>query len=148
VTRLRAAGLTTHGVRSTHSRVVELGRQGPALALPLLLGCAIAGTVLAVGGTAISVSASSRRRSFELAALRAIGISRSALLRAGVWEQLLLLGTAVVLGVPGGFIAARLAIPAIPEFSDSTPVQLQYGPPALPVLLFTGAYVVLLAPRP
>ena len=97
-----------------------------------------------MGGTAISVSASSRRRSYELAALRTIGVSRRALLRAGVYEQLLLLGTAVVLGVPGGLLAARLAIPAIPEFADATPVTLHYSPAPLPVVLFVLGFVLLL----
>ena len=142
--RLRATGLVVQSVKTEHNRVIVLGRQGPALALLLLLGCAVAGTVLAVGGTAISVSASSRRRSYELAALRTIGISTRMLLRAGVYEQLLLLGTAVVLGVPGGLFAARLAIPAIPEFSDVTPVALHYTPSALPVLVFVAGFVLLL----
>lgn len=144
VSRLRAAGLIVQSVKTERSRVIVLGRQGPALALLLLLGCAVAGTVLAVGGTAISVSASSRRRSYELAALRTIGISRRTLLRAGVYEQLLLLGTAVVLGVPGGLLAARLAIPAIPEFSDATPVSLRYTPSALPVVVFVAGFAMLL----
>ena len=121
-----------------------LGRQGPALALLLLLVCAVVGTVLAVGATAISISASSRRRSYEIAALRAVGVSRRSLLGAGISEQLLLLGTAAVLGVPTGIIAARLAMPAIPEFADDTPIQLHYIPQWLPTLLFAGAFVVLL----
>ena len=144
ISRLRAAGLIVQSVTTEHHRVIVLGRQGPALALLLLLGCAVAGTVLAVGGTAISVSASSRRRSYELAALRTIGISARMLLRAGVYEQLLLLGTAVVLGVPGGFFAARLAIPAIPEFSDITPVTLHYTPTTGPVVAFVAGFVLLL----
>ena len=126
-------------MKTEHNRVIVLGRQGPALALLLLLGCAVAGTVLAVGGTAISVSASSRRRSYELAALRTIGISTRMLLRAGVYEQLLLLGTAVVpRGCPAGSPPPGLAIPAIPEFSDTTPVRLHYIPSAVPVVLFVA----------
>jgi ABC-type antimicrobial peptide transport system permease subunit len=111
----------------------------------LLLACAVAGAALAVGGTAISISASSRRRSYEIAALRAVGVSRRSLLRASVLEQLLLLGTGVVLGVPTGLIAARLAMPVIPEFADHTPITLDYSPRALPTLIFAGAFVVLLS---
>ena len=47
VQRLGAAGLTVQSVRTEHRRVIVLGRQGPALALLLLLGCAVAGTALA-----------------------------------------------------------------------------------------------------
>ncbi len=141
--RLRSAGLLVEGVKTEHSRVIVLGRQGPALSLFLLLACAIVGAILAVGGTAISISASGRRRSFESAALRAVGVRSRFLYRAGLYEQLMLLGTAVVLGVPAGVFAARLAMPVIPEFADTTPVALHYRPPALPVLAFTGGFVVL-----
>ena len=72
-------------------------------------------------------------------------MSRRSLLRAGVLEQLLLLGTGVVLGVPTGLIAARLAMPVIPEFGDHTPIMLDYSPKALPTLIFAGAFVVLLS---
>jgi hypothetical protein len=145
VQRLRSAGLLVQSVQSLSARETVLARQGPALALLLLLACAVAGAALAVGGTAISISASSRRRSYEIAALRAVGVSRRSLLRASVLEQLLLLGTGVVLGVPTGLIAARLAMPVIPEFADHTPITLDYTPRALPTLIFAGAFVVLLS---
>jgi hypothetical protein len=60
-------------------------------------------------------------------------------------EQLLLLGTGVLLGVPTGLIAARLAMPVIPEFADHTPITLDYAPRTLPTLIFAGAFVVLLS---
>ncbi|CAN5671471.1 hypothetical protein BH10ACT8_BH10ACT8_13720 [soil metagenome] len=142
--RLSAAGIVVEGVATADQRRTVLGRQGPALSLALLLAIAIAGSVLAVGGTAISLSSSSRRRSFELAALRVVGVRRGSLLRAGVTEQLLLLGSALLLGVPAGLVAALLAMPAIPEFSDATPVQLHYFPQPLPLVAFVGTFAVLL----
>ena len=57
---------------------------------------------------------------------------------------LLLLGSAVVLGVPTGLLAARLAIPAIPEFATRTPVSLDYAPPFLPTAVFVFAFALLL----
>jgi hypothetical protein len=143
--RLRAAGLVVQAGQTGPGRVTELGRQGPALALRLLVVCAIAGSVLAVGGTAIAIASTGRRRSFELASLRALGIKRRTLLRSSVIEQLLLLGAAVVLGVPAGYLAARLTMPSIPEFADATPVALHYEPALLGVLLFTLAFVALLS---
>ncbi len=143
--RLKAAGLVLDPPRTEHSRQVELGRQGPALALRLLLICAIVGAILAVGGTAIAIASTGRRRSFELASLRALGIGRRVLLRAAVTEQLLLLGAAVLLGVPAGYFAARWAMPSIPEFADTTPVRLQYQPALIGVLLFAAAFCALLA---
>jgi hypothetical protein len=145
VQRLRKAGLLVQSVHTVGARETVLARQGPALALLLLLACAVAGAALAVGGTAISISASSRRRSYEIAALRAVGVSRRSLMRASILEQLLLLGTGVLLGVPTGLIAARLAMPVIPEFADHTPITLDYAPRALPTLIFAGAFVVLLS---
>ena len=106
--------------------------------------CAVAGAVLAFGATATSISAGSRRRSYELAALRVIGVKRPSLVRAGVIEQLLLLGSALLLGLPTGLIAARLAMPLIPEFADPTPILLKYTPQPVPTVIFTTALIVLL----
>ena len=142
--RLRAAGLVLQAGPTESGRLTELARQGPALALRLLVVCAIVGSVLAVGGTAIAIAATGRRRSFELASLRALGIRRRTLLRSSVIEQLLLLGAAVLLGVPAGYLAARLAMPTIPEFADPTPVALHYRPALLGVLLFALAFLALL----
>ena len=144
VARLRAAGLTLDVGATESGRITELGREGPALALRLLLVCAIAGAVLAVGGTAVAISATGRRRSFELASLRAIGIKYSTLLRSSVVEQLLLLGGALVLGVPAGYAAARLSMSAIPEFADPTPVTLHYAPSIVIVVEFALVFTVLL----
>lgn len=141
--RLRAAGLTLQNSSSTATRITELGRQGPALSLFLLLACAIIGAIVAVGGTAVAISASARRRSFETAALRAVGVRDAALYRGGVIEQLLLLGAAVVLGIPAGAYAARLAMPVIPQFADPTPIALHYVPPWRPITLFAFGFVLL-----
>ncbi|MFY9913780.1 MAG: FtsX-like permease family protein [Nocardioidaceae bacterium] len=144
VAKLRAAGLLVQSIHSESARVAVLAREGPALALLLLLATAIAGAVLAAGGTAISISASSRRRSYELAALRTVGVSRKTLLFSGVLEQLFLLLTAVVLGIPAGLVAARLAMPFIPQFADPTPVAMRYVPSWMVTSEFTVAFVVLL----
>src|SRR6185503_2518444 len=55
VARLRAAGLVVDPPQTERSRQAELARQGPALALRLLVICAIVGAILAVGGTAIAI---------------------------------------------------------------------------------------------
>lgn len=144
IARLRAAGLVLDVGSTERGRLTELGRQGPALALRLLVVCAIVGSILAVGGTAIAIASTGRRRSFELASLRAIGIKRRTLLRASIIEQLLLLGAALVLGVPSGYLAARISMPSIPEFADSTPVALHYQPSIAGVLLFALGFAVLL----
>jgi hypothetical protein len=143
LTRLRRAGLTLQQGTSTHARIVQLGRQGPALSLFLLLACAIIGAVVAVGGTAVAIGAGARRRSYETAALRVVGVPAGALYRGGVLEQGILLGAAVVLGIPAGAVAARLALPVVPEFADATPVLLRYAPPAWPLVGFAIGFVLL-----
>ncbi|MBV9593523.1 MAG: ABC transporter permease, partial [Actinobacteria bacterium] len=145
VTLLERQGLLVQGQHTVAQRVTVLGRQGPALALELLLVCAVAGAVLAVGATATAVAASGRRRSFELAALRAVGVRRAALVRSSFLEQSLLLVTAVIFGIPAGWVAARLSMSTIPEFSDTTPVPSSYTPALTPIGIFAAAFVVLLA---
>ncbi len=143
--RLRAAGLVIEPGASYSSRLDELGRQGPALALRLLVVCAIVGSILAVGGTAIAIASTGRRRTFELASLRAVGIRRRTLLGACILEQLLLLGAAMLLGVPAGYLAARWALPSVPEFADVTPVRLSYHPALTGIGLFALVFALLLA---
>ncbi|HST47568.1 FtsX-like permease family protein [Jatrophihabitans sp.] len=143
--RLRAAGLVVEPGASYANRLDELGRQGPALALRLLVVCAIVGSILAVGGTAIAIASTGRRRTFELASLRAVGIRRRTLLGACISEQLLLLGAAVLLGVPAGYLAARWALPSVPEFADITPVSLSYRPALTGIALFALVFGLLLA---
>ncbi len=145
VAKLRAAGITVQSVAKESTRVAELARQGPALSLLLLLSSAIAGSILAIGGTAISIGSSARRRSYESAALGTIGVSRSQLYRAALYEQGFVLGTAVVLGVVSGIVAALITLPIVPEFASSTPVQLDYAPSPLVILLSTLAFIVVVA---
>ena len=142
--RLRRAGLLVQNVTTTSQRVAALGRQGPALGLLLLLVCAVAAAVLAVGGTAVSLLADARRRLFELAALRVIGVSRRTLRASAVAEQALLLGAALVLGLPSGYAAAVLVLPVVPEFSDPTPTALRFRPPVPVALGCALAFAVLL----
>jgi hypothetical protein len=144
VHRLTAAGLLVQDTQTQGARSDQLARQGPALALLLLVGCAVAGAVLAAGATALAVAVTGRRRSFELAALAAVGVQRKPLLRSCVGEQLILLGTGFAIGLPAGVLAARLALPAIPEYSDTTPVPLDYTPDVVVIVGFTVAVAVLL----
>jgi hypothetical protein len=62
-----------------------------------------------------------------------------------VVEQALLLGSAVVLGLPSGYAAAALVLPVVPEFSDTTPVVLRYGPPIVLAIACVAAFALLLA---
>ena len=99
-----------------------LGRQGPALALLLLVACADrrrgARGRRPRRSRSPSPDAGGPSSSPRCAA---VGVQRRPLLRSCIGEQLILLGTGFALGLPAGVVAARLALPAIPEYSDHDP---------------------------
>ena len=144
VARLEAAGLAVDEVTTLAERETLLGREGPALALRLLLVCALAGAALAAGAVAISVAVTGRRRSYELAALRAVDVPRRALVASCVLEQVVLLGIGLVVGVPVGLLVARLALPLLPRSSGPELLPLLLDVPVGAVAAFTlGTAVVL-----
>ncbi len=144
IDRLRAAGITVDTVTTQAERLDQISREGPALALRLLLVCAIVGALLAAGALAISVAVTGRRRSYELAALSAVGVSRGALLRGCILEQVLLFGTGLVVGVPVGLVVARLALPLLPQTPTATALPLTVDVQGVAVLVFTVVTAALL----
>jgi hypothetical protein len=144
--RLRNAGLQVVETRTTAARRDLLDRSAPALGLLLFAFAAAAAAVLAAGATALTLYLSGRRRSFELAAMLVVGAPRRSLLAAAVGEQLLVLGTALVLGVSGGLASALLVLPAVPELPAGPPPALRYAPHLGGLTLFLlGLLVVVLA---
>ena len=128
VQRLRDAGLQVVETRTTSARRAFLDRSAPALGLLLFAFAAAAAAVLAAGATAVALYLSGRRRSFELAAMLVVGAPRRSLLAAAVGEQLLVLGSALVLGLVGGLGAALLVLPAVPELPAGGAAALRYSP--------------------
>jgi hypothetical protein len=145
VTQLQRHGLLVQSEHTTAQRRTVLGRQGPALALKALLSCGIAAAILGLAATATAAAASGRRRSFELAALRVLGVRNRALLRGLFLEQAMLLGAAVIIGVPAGGVAAWLTMSAVPEYSDTSPVPMTDTVHPASITLFAITMVVLLA---
>jgi putative ABC transport system permease protein len=116
--RLAAAGVTVTGVSSTQQRERVLRHEGPALSVTLMLAGAGAAAVLAAAGAVVNLHVMGRRRAFELAAMRSLGVRRVSMAAAVGAEQAVLIGFAIVLGVALGVLGARLALPAIPEYAD------------------------------
>ena len=143
--QLEAAGVTVLGTASARELTAVYGRQGPALALLLFLAGACLAAVLAGGGAALTLHLNGRRRTYELAAMVALGLRRRTLLASLYLEQGLLVVFGVVVGTAAGLGAAALALPAIAEFSDSpTAPPLRYDLHMGPVLLsVAGATLVL-----
>lgn len=143
LSRLRAVGLVPGRPDTVSRHVRSLRQQGPALALQLFLFASFACSALALAAAALALATAGRRRSFEMAALLAVGVRRGSLLRACVVEQVLLLGTGVVLGVVPGLIGAAIALPAVPEYADASPIPVLYSPSTAVVAGFAVGLAVV-----
>ena len=145
VSRLKAQGIRILSSKTPAAAISAMNRGGIALAYLFFLFAAGAAAVLSMGAAVFSVFMSARRRAFELAVLRAIGLPEKALRNSLLGEQLMVLVPGVVLGVGAGLLGVFLALPSVPEFSStagSPPVELVLVP--LPILLMLGLLVVLL----
>lgn len=111
--RLEAAGLRVLARESREDRAGALERTGPALALILLLGVAVAGLGLAVFAVLASALVQGRRRAFEFAALRTAGVSDHALRQAMTREYAGQLGIGGLFGLLSGWATAGMAGPAV-----------------------------------
>ncbi|MBO2449747.1 ABC transporter permease [Actinomadura barringtoniae] len=145
--KIRAAGMTIFSERSVGQATRDLDRQGPGLALALLLAASAAAALLAAAGAMLSLYASGRRRTYELAALRVAGTRRRVLAASLVLEQLVVLGFGALVGVGAGLLTIWLALPSVPQFvrKPTAPV-LTNAPDPLPLgLAVTGVVVVMTA---
>ena len=144
--QLDDAGVTVFATTSADELAQVYGRQGPQLVLLLFLAGAVLAALLAGGGAALTLHLNGRRRTYELAAMVALGLRRRTLLASLYLEQGLLVLFGVVVGTASGLAAAALALPAIPEFSDApTAPPLRYDIQVGPVALSVAAAVLVLA---
>jgi putative ABC transport system permease protein len=144
--QLDAAGVTVFDATSADELAQVYGRQGPQLALLLFLAGAVLAALLAGGGAALTLHLNGRRRTYELAAMLALGLRRRTLLASLYLEQGLLVLFGVVVGTAAGLAAATLVLPAIPEFSDAPSAPaLRYDVLVGPVALSVAAAVLVLA---
>jgi ABC-type antimicrobial peptide transport system permease subunit len=126
--KLQKAGVTILSTQSATEQTALYSRQGPALAILLFLAGACLGALLAAGGAMLNLHLTGRRRTYELAAMSAIGVRRRTLLASLYAEQAVLLAFGIGVGVVAGVVGAVLALPSVPEFADqpSAPPML-YG---------------------
>ena len=147
--RALTAALATAGIpvlgRSTisHQRI-GYDRSPPAWAIRAALAAAVLAAVIAALMVVIAAYTSQRARSYDLAALRLVGLRRSMIRRGVLAEQLFAVLFAVVVGALVGLLGARLSLPALPLFVDPPAVpRPRYDIAWLPVTMATG--VALLA---
>lgn len=142
---LEKAGVTVLSTTSADDLAAVYARQGPGLALLLFLAGASLAALLAGGGAALTLHLNGRRRTYELAAMLALGVRKRTLLASLYLEQGLLVMFGMVVGTATGLLAATVALPLIPEFSDCpTAPPLLYdvhGGPVVGAVL--GATLVL-----
>jgi hypothetical protein len=111
--QLRTAGLRVVGHESIGARTHALERSGPALALLLLLGVAIAGLVTAAAAVLVLALVQARRRAYELAALQTAGVANRVLRRATAWEYAVQLAVGAGAGLLCGMATTALAGPKV-----------------------------------
>ena len=118
VGRLRAAGVQILSVDHASQRSVLLATAGPAFASGLVLAAGAAAVLLAAFAVVLGVVLLARRRTFELSAMRALGIRRRSLFGSVLVEQAVLVLVATASGSALAVLSAQLALPAIPAYAD------------------------------
>jgi putative ABC transport system permease protein len=141
VDRVRAAGIGLSDPRSIDGTLRELRGDAFSLGLRLFLVVGVATLLIAILGVFASAVLQSRWRSYEVAALRVVGVSQRTLVRASVLEYVVLLGVAVLLGVLSAYLSLKLVLPSISlgtaAATDPAPVY------ATPWLVVTGVAALL-----
>jgi hypothetical protein len=119
------------------SRPTEISGYRSARGLPIAIAVVL---VLLLVATLTHVLVSTlRRRSADMAVLRAIGYRPRDLAATLRWQALVLTGTAIVIGIPIGIVAGRLTWAAFTS-------QLGIAPgTVVPLLAMTAAAIALLA---
>jgi len=144
VDRVRAAGIGLGDPRSIDGTLRELRGDAFSLGLLLFLVVGVATLLIAILGVFASAVLQSRWRSYEVAALRVVGVSQRTLVRASVLEYVVLLGVAVLLGVLSAYLSLKLVLPSISlgtsGVHDPQPV---YATPWLLIIAVGGGLFLL-----
>ncbi|MEV0394656.1 FtsX-like permease family protein [Polymorphospora rubra] len=114
IAALDAAGVRVTGTRFVEQRHEELGRLAPALALRLYLLAGVVAALLGIGVLLLNIRVGARARLREMAALRLVGVPRTALRRALRREYAVVVAVPLVVGLVAGLGGAALLLPAIP----------------------------------
>jgi len=100
---LERAGFVVRGTTAAEPIQAYLAQLPPSLAVGLDGATALGGLGLVTIGVAVGLSLAQRRREFEFASLRAMGVETSVIARVIVLEQGVLLGFAVLAGFGIGY---------------------------------------------
>ncbi|MGH7643036.1 MAG: FtsX-like permease family protein [Candidatus Dormibacteria bacterium] len=144
--RLAARGVKVVAVQTPAATLRQLNNGGLGLGYRFFVFAAAAAAALAVATTVLTFFLTARRRAFELAVLRALGVPTHTLRRSLITEQALVLIPGLVLGIVAALIASLVALAAVPIFSSNggqPPLELTL--PALPLVALAAALLLLLS---
>ncbi len=110
---LRGLGFDVGTVQATAPIEGYLAQLPESLAVGMNFTAALAGLALVVLGVAAGLYFSQRRRDYEFAALRAMGVRSRQIRGTLLLEQSLLLGFAIAAGLGLGYLLLRLMMPSI-----------------------------------
>lgn len=145
VRALAAAGIPVLGRSTISHQRAGYDASPPAWAIRAALAAAVLAAVIAALMVVIAAFTSQRARSYDLAALRLVGLRAAVIRRAVLGEQLAAVLFAVIVGALVGLVGARLSLPAVPLFVDPPAVpRPHYDTAWLPVTVATAAVLVLL----
>ncbi len=145
VRALAAAGIPVLGRSTISHQRAGYDASPPAWAIRAALAAAVLAAVIAALMVVIAAFTSQRARSYDLAALRLVGLRAGVIRRAVLAEQLAAVLFAVVVGASIGVLGARLSLPAVPLFVDPPAVpRPRYDTAWLPVTVATAVVLVLL----
>lgn len=137
VNDLRRAGVTIRSIERASTRSAQLAAEGPAFTSTMSLMDGGIAAILAAAAIVTGLTVFSRRRVFELSAMRALGIRTPSLVGSILIEQLTAIIAGVLCGTALGMLSVALALPALPAYVDdpSYPSFLVHQPLAEIVVL-------------
>lgn len=113
VPALHRAGFVTGEVQASEPIIAVLSQLPQSLALGMHFTAAAGGLGLVVIGVAVGLYFAQRRREFEFASLRAMGMQPGQIRRVLVLEQSILIGFALAAGAVLGFGILKLMMPYV-----------------------------------
>jgi hypothetical protein len=145
--RLTAAGLTIVGSTSATDQQRTYDHSGPTYAIQVFLVMAAVAGLLAAGIALAQGLISARRRAYELASLRVVGVPRRILRRGALAEQALIVAVGLAVGVGSGLGGGLFAARRLPFFvrADQGPPIVSTVPAELIVVLVAGLFVLFAA---
>jgi hypothetical protein len=118
---------------------------GAVLALRLLLVSGAAAVLVAVGALLVAAYIGRRQRAYDVAALRAVGVTARTARRLLLYEGIGTVGVALTCGAVAAAIASAIVLPALPQFDEAPAYAVvRYAPDGSAALSAIGALALVL----